>query len=215
MYDRGTNSLWHALTGQPVIGELAHSGLELKLLPVTTTTWGEWREAHPDTLVLARETGFRRTYQHHNEPGAAYSEYFEDPGLMFPVFSHDERLRPKDQVLALRFDGQAGAYWLEALAKTPVLNDGLAGRDFVIVTDRVSRAARVYERSGRHFTAGPSARELVDESGGIWRIEETRLVASTGGQILDRIPSHTAYWFGWRSFHPDTKLYGTRADLAP
>jgi len=211
MYDLRTDSLWHALTGEPVIGTLANSGLRLKQLPITTTTWGEWREAHPDGKVLSVNTGVRRRYLHHNEPGAAYSDYFSDPGLMFPVFSHDDRLRPKDEVLAIRYNGSAGAYLLDALAKRPVLNDALGGQDFVIVTDPGSRAARVYERAGHEFMAGASPRELKDSAGGEWRVEEARLVAKNGGRILERLPSHTAYWFGWRAFYPDSVVFGVRS----
>ncbi|MBI4305783.1 MAG: DUF3179 domain-containing protein [Chloroflexi bacterium] len=207
MYDLDSNSLWHALTGEPVIGKLAYSGLHLNLLPVTTTTWAEWREAHPDTKVLSLETGFRRAYEHHSDPQSAYYEYFNDPAVMFPVFEHDARLRDKDQVLAVRFDGEARAYLLDALAKSPVLNDVVAGREIVIVTERLSRAARPYERSGHRFTAGASSREALDEQGRVWRVEEDAIVEPVSGERLARLPSHTAYWFGWRAFYPETSLF--------
>ena len=55
MYDHQTESLWsqigmHAVAG-PLTGE--------KLTPVFLehTTWGEWRAAHPATLVLSTKTG--------------------------------------------------------------------------------------------------------------------------------------------------------------
>jgi hypothetical protein len=223
MYDLDTKSLWHALTGEPVIGPLAHSGLRLSVLPVTTTTWEEWRSAHPDTRVLSVDTGFRRSYRHYTDPQSAYYEYFADPGLMFPAFQLDDRLRPKDQVLALRFDGHAKAYLLESLASAGVLNDSFAGRDLVIVTEKHSRAARAYDRGSHVFRSGASSRELVDETGAVWRVQENELVrtrsaeassgapgdhsAGTSGDQLPRLPGHTAYWFGWRSFFPETELY--------
>ena len=52
MYDRGTKSLWHQFTGEPVVGALVGSGIELELLPIVLTTWGDWLAAHPDTTVL-------------------------------------------------------------------------------------------------------------------------------------------------------------------
>jgi hypothetical protein len=213
MYDLTTKSLWHALTGEPVIGPLARSGLRLALLPVTTTTWEEWRSAHPDTRVLSVNTGFRRPYRHHTDPQSAYYEYFGDPGLMFPAFQLDDRLRPKDQVLALRSNGQSKAYLLDSLATAGVLNDTFAGKDLVIVAERYSRAARAYERGAHTFSAGPSDRELVDESGGVWQVRESGLVrnpppgARSGVDELARLPGHTAYWFGWRAFYPETELY--------
>lgn len=38
MFDRGTNTLWRQLTGEPVVGELAGSGLRLEMLPLVLTT---------------------------------------------------------------------------------------------------------------------------------------------------------------------------------
>ncbi|MBI4220532.1 MAG: DUF3179 domain-containing protein [Chloroflexi bacterium] len=207
MYDPQTNSLWHALTGEPVIGTLARSGLKLTILPITTTTWSEWRAAHPDTRVLSLDTGYRRAYEHHTDPQSAYYEYFNDPAVMFPVFQQDARLRDKDQVLALRLDGGQKAYLLEALTRNPVLNDTFAGREIVIVTDPSSRAARPYESGGHRFVPGSSGRELLDERGLGWRVEEQALVESRTGERLARLPSHTAYWFGWRAFYPDTELF--------
>ena len=47
MYDKATASLWSTLTGEPVIGPLVGKGIELKTLPVVTTTWREWKARHP------------------------------------------------------------------------------------------------------------------------------------------------------------------------
>ena len=43
--------------GEPVVGELVGSGIELKILPVTLTTWQEWVATYPNTAVLHIETG--------------------------------------------------------------------------------------------------------------------------------------------------------------
>src|SRR5262249_49792247 len=52
MLDRQTRTLWSNLTGEPVLGPLAASGFRLQILPLTVTTWGEWRSRHPATTVL-------------------------------------------------------------------------------------------------------------------------------------------------------------------
>ena len=62
MYDRATLSMWHSLTGEPVVGKLANSGLELELLPLVLTTWEEWLAENPDTTVLTEDQGFNRRY---------------------------------------------------------------------------------------------------------------------------------------------------------
>lgn len=51
MFDEETHSLWSSLDGTPVIGPLVGSGLHLSMLPVVTTTWAEWKQAHPHITV--------------------------------------------------------------------------------------------------------------------------------------------------------------------
>ena len=46
-----------AVQGDPVIGRLADSGMQLEVLPMTLTTWEQWQLEHPDTTVLDIHTG--------------------------------------------------------------------------------------------------------------------------------------------------------------
>ncbi|MCG3135828.1 MAG: hypothetical protein HMLKMBBP_03594 [Planctomycetes bacterium] len=50
LYDRGTDSLWHHLTGEAMAGPLR--GAALRRLPATVMTFGAWRREHPGTVVL-------------------------------------------------------------------------------------------------------------------------------------------------------------------
>lgn len=67
MYDRETKSLWHSLTGEPVVGALAQSGIKLTVLPVVVSTWGQWKADQPETKVLSLDTGYRREYENQTE----------------------------------------------------------------------------------------------------------------------------------------------------
>jgi hypothetical protein len=129
MYDRQTKSLWNHLTGEPVIGALAGSGVRLKRLPVVITSWGEWRRQHPRTTVVSVETGHQRPYH----AGAAYGRYFASTGTMFPVWQKSGTLHDKARVFTLVLEGRAKAYALEALNDAGgVLNDELADRAIVV-----------------------------------------------------------------------------------
>ena len=97
MFDEETRSLWNTTEGRPVIGVLAGSGLELRAEPVVTTTWGDWRAAHPGTTVMDRETGHRRDYSE----GAAYRDYFATDELMFEVPWTDRKLKNKAEVVGI------------------------------------------------------------------------------------------------------------------
>ena len=84
MYDRrsdgGTASLWSQLLARAVAGPAAARPAALAVLPATVTTWTRWREAHPDTTVLAPDA--RLAAQYRRDP---YASYFGSDKLRFPV----------------------------------------------------------------------------------------------------------------------------------
>ena len=46
---------------------------------------------------------------------------------------------------------------------------------------------------------------VVDAEGTRWTLNEARL-ESTDGRIRSRLPAHRAFWFGWYSAYPHTRL---------
>jgi hypothetical protein len=62
LYDEQTKSLWSVADGRPVVGKLVGEKIQLKQLPVQSTTWSQWSKQHPETLVVSPETGFSRDY---------------------------------------------------------------------------------------------------------------------------------------------------------
>jgi hypothetical protein len=221
MYDRTTKTLWNQLTGKPVIGELARTDAELRVLPLVLTTWASWRRQHPDTVVLDIETGFDRPY----ELGAAYGDYFASPGTMFPVWQRRRGDLPeKARVFGLRVNGVPKAYSLTALTEERVVNDRIgktpvvvvATRGRVRVTGQSRRAGRVtydaggevraYARGGQRFRPTSRPDIVLDAGGRPWRVAEDGLIGPAG-QRARRLGGHLAYWFGWYSFFPNSRLY--------
>jgi Protein of unknown function (DUF3179) len=194
MYDHATHSLWQQFTGRPVVGPLTGSGIELETLPVTITTWQEWRRQHPGTKVLSLDTGHDRNYA----PGEPYGGYFASDELMYPMLVPDERLAPKDYVFALRIDGHEQAWPLNEFAGGRVLNAEVGGMAVVLVGDAATRTVRAYESGGREFAAGSDGASVVAD-GQSWRIEEDALVGPNGAR-LRRLPGHISYWFAWQGF---------------
>jgi len=205
MYEEATLSLWSNLTGEPVGGDLTGKGIALPVLPLTVTTWKEWKTRHPETTVLSLETGHRRDYT----PGAAYEKYFASPETMFPVWKRDDRLERKAWIYALRHGAAAKAYPLDILVKERVVNDAVGATAVVLVADPENGSVRAYRRNGRSFAEGSSPAELVEPSTrALWKIEEEALVPlESFAAPLERYPGHRAYWFGWYAFFPDTSLY--------
>ena len=204
MYDEKTQSLWNTVWGEPVIGPLKDSGIQLEYFSVVTTTWGEWKDRHPNTSVLSLNTGHRRDYGE----GVAYHDYFATDELMFNVPFKDNRLKNKQEILALRFpeypDEQL-AISTKFLLKNSVYHDSIGDESFVVFTDRTG-GNRVYETGGLKFTTYDRKESIVDQNGDPWTLYEDRIEKSNGSKILKRVPYHRAFWFGWHAAYPDTRL---------
>lgn len=203
MYDKATQSLWNTFWGEPVIGKLVGEGIKLERVSIVTSTWGEWKKRHPNTKVLSIDTGYRRDYKE----GVAYMEYFATDDLMFSVPKLDKRLKNKDEVLGLIFSESPNmplAISSDFLSKDPVYQSKLGSKDFVVLTDK-SGASRVYESKGTRFKSWDQSNSVTDNSGSLWTLSESKL-ESRNGDVLYRLPSHKAFWFGWFSAYSNTKL---------
>jgi len=102
MVDRETSSYWWQIRGQAIVGAL--SGAELTVLPASTARWSTWKAAHPDTLVLTRESGGGR---YDNDPFASYAELVDEGRFPFPVseqFANDDRLDSSALVIVVTVD---------------------------------------------------------------------------------------------------------------
>lgn len=214
MFDRQTGSLWSTLTGTPVFGPLVEKKLELSMVPIVTTTWQQWRKTHPDTQVLSIDTGYDRDYGE----GVAYQDYFASDGLMFPVPSDDQRLRNKDEVLAMDHACEQSVHAPMAvsakfLKKHPVHHDRYAGQSIVILTD-ASGANRVYDVGEMTFDRWGEGDTVIATDGTVWNVGENQLKQRRESAdkeserlgSLPRVPAHRAFWFGWHAAHPETRL---------
>ncbi|MEP1140265.1 MAG: DUF3179 domain-containing (seleno)protein [Balneola sp.] len=175
----------------------------MRTFKCVSTNWGEWKKRHPNTNVLSLETGHQRDYSE----GAAYKSYFATDRLMFNTPFNDQRLSNKDEVLALRFDevpDKQLAISAKFLAKNPVYQDELGQTKFVVFTDD-SGANRVYESGSISFRSFDGNTRVTDQSGKTWTLTESKLIAESG-EVLERLPYHRAFWFGWLAAFPETEL---------
>lgn len=199
MYDHETKSLWSTLQGEPVVGPLVGKGIKLDRRYLVTTTWGEWKNRHPDTTVLSLNTGHRRDYGE----GVAYKAYFDTDKLMFTVPEIDRRLKNKDEVLALRTDGEQLAIDIKYLAAKQIHHDKLGNQNIVVLADS-DGTSRAYDVGSHKFASWNGTDEATDSNGQVWQVVEDGLIASN--KKLNRVPSHNAFWFGWVAQFPKTRL---------
>jgi hypothetical protein len=142
LYDRQTGSLWSQIMSQAVTGPMKHTKLDL--LPSRHTNWADWRELHPETLVLSTDTGYQRNYN-----SSPYLDYERSNRLMFDVENRNRAYANKDLVLGLSIGDRHRAYPLEELEKQGAerFNDELAGQQLTVVWSESANSAHVLDQS--------------------------------------------------------------------
>lgn len=142
LYDRESESLWSQIGRQAISGPARGSTLEM--LPVSHTTWADWRERHPDTLVLSEETGHQRNYAHN-----PYQGYEQSTRTYFPVAHRDSRYHPKERVIGIELNGVARAWPFSELALAQIpLDDQVGSTTLRVEFDAEHRNGRVLDVSG-------------------------------------------------------------------
>lgn len=149
LYDRATQSLWSQILSTAISGPL--KGSVLPSVPLSHTSWADWRRRHPGTEVLSTDTGYERDYA--RDPYAGYDRV---PRLIFDVQHRDGRHPLKEWVLGLRVNGTAKAYPFgvleRAVDRSGTLHDTVAGQRLTIHYDRVHRTAEAVDERGRPLT---------------------------------------------------------------
>ncbi|AYH42175.1 DUF3179 domain-containing protein [Azoarcus sp. DN11] len=145
-YDRQSQSLWSQILAQAVSGPL--KGAKLATVALAHTSWADWRQRHPDTLVLSNDTGFARDYD--VDP---YAGYARDPSIMFPVTGRSARYQPKEPVIGVEVGGKFKAYPFVELAKIAggTATDLLDGKKLTVRFDPQHRTGAVFDAQGREM----------------------------------------------------------------
>jgi hypothetical protein len=220
MYDRKTETLWQQFTGEGLIGDKA--GQQLTFLPSAIISFNDFREAHPDGVVLSRETGFGRNYG--ANPYAGYDTIGSNPFLFDGEL--DERLPAVARVVTVSLpDGTDVAYPLDVLINQGVINDRQGEQNLAIfhtfgtasalgapvIADAADVGATgVFDPmlDGQLLTFRQEGEAIVDnETGSTWNIVGQAIEGELAGQQLKRIIHADHFWFSWAAFRPETIIY--------
>ena len=93
MFELNTFSIFDTFLGTAKTGPLAAQGIELNQHSVVTSTWADWRAAHPDTTVLIEELALGRDPDLRNSRDA--------DGPIFPIGDVDSRLPVQEDILGV------------------------------------------------------------------------------------------------------------------
>ncbi len=214
MYDELTESLWSQIAATAIRGPAV--GAELTLVPSTITTWGPWREEHPDTRVLLPPPKSSTvvgdvTRNYNTNPYVSY-ESSSRVGIGNNDFD-DDRLHPKALVIGVRNDGKARAYPLETLREERVVNDEIGGLPVVVAVGPDDQTLVAYERTveGTTLEFEPASDPRFMRGGGSrWRILPGEAVDGSyeGTELVSASPEGKMFWFAWVDFTEETDVYG-------
>lgn len=223
MYDRLTESWWQQATGRGIVG--SYTGTALEFLPSQLISWAQFRELHPDGVVLSRDTGHSRSYG--TNPYAGYDTVDTNPFLLDDWTLIDGRLNPKVRIVGVVIDDESVAYPLPALAEVEVVNDTVGNEPLVLrwVPGTVSGLGAATVAGGEEVgTAvvfsrrGPDDAHLdfeSDGSGGMrdtttgstWSLDGEAIDGPMAGARLAPIANDQPFWFAWAIFRPDTTVW--------
>lgn len=207
MFDHQTGSYWFQVQGEALVGKL--TGKRLPPLPATTLPWGEWKQLHPETRLLAADGSTAFGSQYASDPFAGYAQQVDRGGFAFPVSKNklDSRLRASEVVIAVEVGSHAKAYPLQRIGDGAV-NDAVGSVPVVLF----SRGG-----TGSIFRASVSGRRLFfDLPGGAFVDRQTRSTWNQAGRAvagplkgssLQPLPSRRAFWFSIAIASPGIDLY--------
>lgn len=206
MVDYGTGSYWWQVAGEAIVGTL--TGSKLRVLPATTARWGDWRAAHRETMVLSRETGFKRNYD--SDRYAPLADRANRGEFTFPVSgkSRDSRLAAGSVVIGLRRRDEVRAYRVDS-GRAAVMMDRLGGEDVVVFTDGVGGgAAFAPSAGGRRLQFRMQGGQIRDrETNSVWDLAGRAVSGALQGAQLEQLPTKRSFWFAMIATEPSITVY--------
>ena len=219
MWDRQTETWWQQATGEGIVGR--HTGVQLRVLPVSVLSFGDFRRAFPEADVLTEETGFG--YLYGNNP---YPDYDSGIAPRFFLWRPDSRLPAFERVVTLGGGETALAMSFSALREVGVARVEAAGGavvvlwapgtlsaldDFAIADSRDVGSAAAYrpEAEGRALTLAPDGpgRFRDEETGSVWDVTGLAVSGPLAGARLPPVEHTTQFWFAWAAFNPRSAIW--------
>jgi hypothetical protein len=219
MWDDQTQSFWQQMTGEAIVGEL--TGRELTMLPAVIVSYENFKQTHPDGVVLSRDTGHSRNYG--VNPYLGYDDVSQSPFLFRGP--RDERRLPMERVLTLIVNDDAIAFPYEYLQQHPVVYETVGGEDVVvfwqpgvasaldqqqIAGSRDVGAAAAFSPvlDGQVLTFVTEDGRIVDEeTGSEWNVLGLAIDGPLAGSRLEEYVNGTHFWFAWAAFQPETRVW--------
>ena len=205
MQDEETGSWWQQVTGAAVHGPLR--GERLEHVFHDELSFALWKQEHPVGRVLRPDV----------TPGREFGRDWEADTAKLPVVTPQrpgEPLPPRELVAGVKVGDEAKAYPLAALKKQSPVVDSVGGKPLVLVVGEDGSSVRAFARTvdGRELQlyAKPGSKplRLVDaETASEWSFAGEAVSGPLAGKRLEKVFVLLDYWFDWRLYNPETKVY--------
>ena len=190
-------------------------GKRLTMVPFLYTTWGEWHEQHPETLVLVPEAAYKSGYDFMNQRISTVAYGSDQKPTRELIREKDRRLPNYEQVIGIEIRDSHKAYPVSRLRKEPVVNDKVGSTPVLVVYAAASDTTTAFSREigGRTMTfrAAGSGTMQDSETSSKWNTYGECIDGKLKGQKLERVIPQPGSWFAWAEFHPDTEIYTASA----
>jgi len=204
MYDRETGTLWSHVDGRALKGSLL--GETLQPVPAVHATWKEWKALYPKSVVLKKNGGYRSSYE----------DYNRDPSRLgiFGRRMNRSALPPKERILGIRFTGAATAFVVKDVRRAAIVETDVGNVPIILAAIGTDLPVVAFERrvQGRTltFTRADSPEPALEdaETHTRWRVSDGEAIdGPLQGHRLTRVVAHSAFWFGWYGFFPDSAVW--------
>jgi hypothetical protein len=210
MRDEETGSWWQQVSGKAIHGPL--KGKRLDQVYNDELTFALWKRENRKGRVLKPDDRVKQKYE-----AADWEQEYANLPVVTPV-NADDKLQPRTLIAGLAINGRAAAYPLPDLEKQRLILDSISHSGgitplFIVLGDD-NKSIRAFERTvdGRtleFFVKAETAPiELTDaETATTWDFTGKAVSGPLAGKQLKRLMVLKDYWFDWKIYHPDTRVY--------
>ena len=205
MRDEQTGTWWQQVTGEALVGPLA--GKRLSPVRFDEVSYAIWSGEHPETLVLEPVPGKVDQY--------AADDWDESMDVPVP----EQRAPPGEWearrlVVGILADGVAKAYPMDVLGEQTPVADWVGDTPVLIALAADGRSIRAFDRRIDEMVLEMYAKTDVDppvfidaQTGSEWNFAGLATAGPLLGRRLESVRPLKDYWFDWKQYHPDTRVY--------
>lgn len=206
MRDEETGSWWQQVSGEAIQGTF--KGQKLHSVDTDELSFGIWKRENPNGRVLRPDDKILAENKYES------ATWEDDVGRM-PVRIGDKldsTLEPRTLIVGVKLGKEAKAYPFSAVQRQAPILDTVGGVNIIVLLGDDKKSVRAFERTidGKtvEFFRKPESSEIVDaETGSVWDFSGKAVSGQLSGKEMKKINVLKDYWFDWKIYQPETRVY--------